>query len=169
MARSDMRRWLTGSFNPVLSTIRCNGSIDEDAIARADRMLDGQNLADDRDIQTKFRELEKKIAILRPAIGKQQEILNRIRGELSLEAGRLVQDRHRKALVKILEAARALVAAANAERSIRGELLDLGFEVIESITPPPRFAAPLAIGYESWCDSPLAHFKRHLEELGIPT
>ena len=24
MPRSDMRRWLTGSFNPVLSTIRCS-------------------------------------------------------------------------------------------------------------------------------------------------
>ena len=144
-----------------------SGEVDEDAIGRADRMLGGQNLADDRDAATKLRELEKKIAIIRPAIGRQQELVNRIRGELSLEAGRLVQDRHRKALAKILDAARALVAAANAEREIRGQLLDNGFEVVESIVPPPRLAAPLILGDENFHDSAIAHFVRQLRELGV--
>jgi hypothetical protein len=144
-----------------------SSSIDEDAIGRADRMLDGQNLADDRDTQTKLRELEKKIAILRPAIGKQQELVDRIRGELSLEAGRLVQDRHRKALVKILDAARALLSAANAERRVRRELLDLGYEVVESVVPAPRLATPLILGDESFYDSAIANFARQLKDLGI--
>jgi hypothetical protein len=45
--------------------------------------------------------------------------------------------------------------------------LDNGFEVVESITPAPRLAAPLALGDENLCDSPLWHYKRQLEELGI--
>jgi hypothetical protein len=147
-----------------------SGSIDdEDAIGRADRMLGGQNLADDRSTQTKLAALEEKIRILRPAIAKQQELVDQFRGELSVEAAKLVQDRHRKALAKILEAARALIAAANAERRIRGELLELGFEAIDSIVPPPRLAAPLVLGDEGFYDSPIAHFKRQLEELGIAT
>jgi hypothetical protein len=144
-------------------------SSNEDVIGRADRMLDGETLADDRDTATKLRELEKKIEILRPAIGKQRELLDSIRGELSVEAARLVQDRHRKALVKILDAARALVAVATVERAIRRELLDNGFEVIDSITPAPRLATPLILGDESFYDSAIAHFARQLDELGIPT
>jgi hypothetical protein len=64
-------------------------------------------------------------------------------------------------------AARALVAAASAERAIRGELLDNGFEAIDAILPGPRLAAPLALGAENICDSPLWHFARQLRELGI--
>jgi hypothetical protein len=44
-----------------------------------------------------------------------------------------------------------------------------GFEVIDSIAPAPRLAAPLILGDESFLDSPLCHYKLHLEELGIPT
>jgi hypothetical protein len=145
------------------------GSIDKDAIGLADRMLSGQNTADDRDSQTKIRALFKKLAIIQPAIIKQSELVNLIRAELSAEAGALVQSRHRKALAKILEAARQLVEAAAAERASRGELLDLGFEVIDTFTPAPRFAVPHILGDESWYDSLMSHFKRHLEELGIPT
>jgi hypothetical protein len=130
-------------------------------------VVNGQHLADDRDTQTKLRELEKKIGILRPAIGKQREIVDRIRGELSVEAARLVQDRHRAALAKLLGAARALVAAGTAERAIRGELLEQGYEIIDSIMPAPRLAAPLILGDESFHDSAIAYFKRQLRELGI--
>jgi hypothetical protein len=140
---------------------------DGDAIEIADRMLDGQNLAADQDTATKLAELEKKIRIIRPAIARQQEVVDRIRGELSVQAAKLVRDRHRKALANIMVAARALVAAANAERAIRGELLNLGFEAPESILPPPQLAAPLILGDESFHDSAISHFRRQLEGLGI--
>jgi hypothetical protein len=104
---------------------------------------------------------------MRPAIGKQQEILDRIRGELSIEAAKMVQAGHRKAMANILDAARALVAAATQERAIRGELLDNGFEVIESILPAPRLAAPLILGDESFPDSAISYFAQQLRELGI--
>jgi hypothetical protein len=140
---------------------------DGDAIETADRMLGGQALADDRDTQTKLRALEKKIEILRPAIAKQQEIVDRLRGELSVEAAKTVQAKHRKASASLLGAGRAMVAAANAERAIRGELLDLGFEVSESILPAPRLAAALILGDESYHDSAISTFARQLRELGI--
>jgi chromosome segregation ATPase len=145
-----------------------NSTSSENAIAAADALLDGAP-SDVSDAPAKLHDLDRKLAILRAGAARQTELVDRIRGELSVEAGKVVQAQHRKALAKILEAARQLVEAAAAERAIRGLLLDHGFEVIESITPPPRFAAPLIIGDESWYDSPLSHFKRHLEELGIPT
>ena len=132
-------------------------------------MLGGENLADDRSTQTKLAALEEKIRIIRPAIAKQQEFVDRLRGELSVQAAKLVQDRHRKALVKILDAARGLVAAANAERAIRAELLNNGYEALDAFTPAPRLAAPLALGDENLCDSPLWHFAKQLRELGIET
>jgi hypothetical protein len=134
---------------------RQSSSIDEDAIGRADRMLDGQNLADDRSTQTKLAALEEKIRIIRPAIG------------LSAGAGRLVQDRHCKALLGILQAARHLAEAAAAERSIRRQLLDDGYEALDAFTPAPRFGIPLAMGDENICDSALWHYKKQLRELGI--
>jgi hypothetical protein len=146
---------------------RQSSSVNEDAIDRADRMLDGQNLADDRSTQTKLAELEERVRIIRPAITKQQEIVGQIRGELSVAAAKLVRDRHRKALVEIRATAIALVAAGAAERRIRGELLDLGFEAIDALLPGPRLAAPLALGDENICDSPLWHYARQLEDLGI--
>jgi hypothetical protein len=111
--------------------------------------------------------IERRIEILRPAIGRQQETVDRIRGELSVEAAKTVQAKHRKALAGILEAARTLVAAATVERAIRGELLDLGFEVVESIVPAPRLATPLILGDENFHDSAIAHYRRQLEALGI--
>jgi hypothetical protein len=88
-------------------------------------MIDGQPLtADDRDTATKLRELERKTEVIRPAIARQKEAVDLIRGELSAAAARLVRDRHRKALANILDAARALIAASAAERSIRAELLE---------------------------------------------
>jgi hypothetical protein len=100
-----------------------SSSISEDAILLADRMLDSQTLADDRDTATKLRELEKKIAIIRPAIARQQELVDRLRGELSVEAAKTVQAKHRKALANILEAARDLVAAANAVLVVKNILI----------------------------------------------
>jgi hypothetical protein len=138
-----------------------------DAIEIADRMIDGRTIPDDQDSPAKLAKLERKIEVLRLAIAKQSEIVDRLRGELSVEAARLVQVRHRKALVKILDAARALVAAANAERGIRAELLDLGFEVLDSILPAPRLAAPLILGDENFHDSAIAYFVRQLGELGL--
>lgn len=143
------------------------GPLDDDAVGRADRMLDGQNLADDRDTQTKRRELEKKIEIIWPAIVKQSELVDRLRGELSIAACQTLQDRHRKALANILEAARTLIAASAAERAVRAELLDRGFEVVESILPAPRLAAPLILGDERLQDSAISHFRRQLQGLGI--
>jgi hypothetical protein len=131
-------------------------------------MIDGQPLtAHDRDTATKLRELERKTEVIRPAIARQREAVDLIRGELSVQAARLVKDRHRAALARIMEAARALIAAAAAERSIRGQLLDLGFEAPESILPAPRLAAALILGSEDLQDSAISHFRRQLEELGI--
>jgi hypothetical protein len=139
----------------------------ESAIDAADRLLDGVPLAADGDVPAKLRDLEHKLAILRPAAMKQAELVDHIRGELSAEAGRLVQAKHQKALLKILEAARALVATANAERGIRVELLNHGFEALESITPAPWLSTPLILGQEDFYDSAISHFKRQLEDLGI--
>jgi transposase len=93
-----------------------------------------------------FRDLNERLAILRPAVYRQRELVDHIRGTLSAVAGEVVQARHRKALARILDAARALVAAAAAERSIRAELLDNGFEAIDAFTPAPRLAAPYPVG-----------------------
>jgi hypothetical protein len=141
----------------------------ESAIDIADRMLDSGHLAADDDFPAKFRDLERKITVLRPGAFRQAELVNQIRGELSVDAARLVQTSHRAALVKILEAARALVAAAHAERSIRVSLLDAGYEIPESILPAPRLAAPLILGDEAYHDSAIATFARQLEELGLPS
>jgi hypothetical protein len=62
-----------------------------------------------------------------------------------------------------------LVAAANAERAIRGELLDLGFEALDTFTPAPQLATPLILGDESFYDSAIAHFARQLKAIGMET
>jgi len=145
-------------------------SADEDVIALADRMIDGQPLtADDRDTATKLRELERKTEVIRPAIARQKEAIDLIRGELSVDAGKMVQARHRKALAGIWDAARQLAAAAAAEREIRRQLLDDGYEALDAFTPAPRFGIPLAMGDENCCDTALWHYKRQLEGLGIET
>jgi chromosome segregation ATPase len=141
----------------------------ESAIDIADRLLNGSGSAAEGDGPAKLRDLERKVAVLQPGAFKQGEIVNRLRGELSAEAAKIVQDRHRKALVKILEAARALVDAANVERKIRVQLLDLGYEIPESILPSPRLAAGLILGDESFHDSAIATFVRQLQDLGIPS
>jgi hypothetical protein len=145
---------------------RQSGASDENAIEVADQLLAGRDL-DGRDTPAKLRDLNERLAILRPAVYRQRELVDRIRGELSVEAGKVVQARHRKALAKILEAARQLVSVAAGERLIRGQLLDHGFEVVESITPPPQLATPLILGDESFHDSAISHFVRQLEDLGI--
>jgi hypothetical protein len=143
-----------------------SSSIDEDAVDRADKMLAG-DLADDRDTQTKLAALEEKIRIIRPAIARQQEVVNQIRGELSVAACRTLQDRHRKALLGILQAARQLAEAAAAERTIRAELLNNGSEALDAFVPAPKFGIPLAMGGEDLCSSPLWHYRRQLEDLEI--
>jgi hypothetical protein len=52
-----------------------------DLLSLGEHLLDAA-MADDRSTATKIREIEHKIEILRPAIGKQQEVVDRIRGEL---------------------------------------------------------------------------------------
>jgi hypothetical protein len=140
---------------------------DDSAVAAADRMLDGRNDVDARDALVQLHDLNNRLGVLRAAASRQHEIVDQIRGELSVEAGKLVQARHRKALAKILEAARSLVQADAAERAIRGELLEHGYQALDTFTPAPRFAIPLSIGDESWFDSPISYFKRQLDELGI--
>jgi hypothetical protein len=134
----------------------------ENAIHIADRLLAGSGSAAEGDVPAKLRDLQRKVAVMQPAARKQSEIVNRLRGEVSVEAARLVQDRHRKALAKVLTAARVLIAAGVEERKIRVELLDLGFEVPESILPAPRLAAPLILGDEAYHDSAIATFARQL-------
>jgi hypothetical protein len=142
----------------------------ESAIDAADRLLDGiASTADDDTPAKKLSDRERKLTVLRPAAIKQGEIVNRLRGELSVEAGRLVQAKHRKALASILAAARELVNAASTERMIRVQLLDAGYEIPESILPGPRLAAGLILGDESFHDSAIATFVRQLQDLGIPS
>jgi hypothetical protein len=145
---------------------RQSGTVSEDAIDVADRMLDGRNI-DTRDTPARLRDLSERLAVLRPAVCRQRELVDRLRGELSVEAGKIVQTRHRKALVKILEAARLLAEAGAAERAIRGELLDLGYQSLDAFMPAPRLAALHIMGDESWHDSPISHYRRQLEELEI--
>lgn len=138
-----------------------------DAIEVAETMLRGGENSDTRDEPVKIRDLQRRIDILKPAAFKAREKLDLIHGQLSFDAGKIVQARHRVALAQILEAARALVAASSAERAIRAELADNGYMPLEHVTPAPRLAAPLILGDESWHDSALSHFRRQLEELGI--
>jgi hypothetical protein len=142
----------------------------EDVIAAADQLFEPDgSTADMSDRGAKIRDLERRIEILQKASFKQGDLVEQIRGELSAEAARLVQTRHRAALARILETARALVAASAAERSIRGELIGAGFIILEQITPAPRLAAPLILGEENWRDSAISCFARQLRDLGIPS
>jgi chromosome segregation ATPase len=147
--------------------VKQKAASNESAIDAADRLLDGIASTADDDAPAKLNALERKLAVLRPASFRQAEIVARLRGELSADAARLVQDRHRLALAKILEAARVLVAAATNERKVRVSMLDLGYEIPESILPAPRLATPLILGDESFHNSAIATFARQLEELGV--
>jgi chromosome segregation ATPase len=138
----------------------------DDAIQAADQMIDG-GAADAGDARTQLPALIRKMEVLRPAAMRQNEVVDQIRGELSAEAGKIVQARHRTALAKILEAARHLAEVAAAERGIRGQLLELGYQPLDTFTPAPRFAIPFSMGDESWFDSPISYFRRQLQELGI--
>jgi hypothetical protein len=61
----------------------------------------------------------------------------------------------------------AFPASAAGERAIRTELLNSGYEPLDTFTPAPRFAIPLTMGDEAWVDSALSHFRRQLEDIGI--
>jgi hypothetical protein len=103
---------------------------------------------------------------MQPAAREQARQLEVIRGEASAVAGRRVKGQHRKALLALMRAARLLAIAGHAERRIRGELLENGYEVLEAFTPAPRLALPLMLGEESQSGSALWHFAEQLKELG---
>ena len=136
-----------------------------EAIERAERMLNGEAV-DLHDTGSRRRELQQKIDTLAPAVRKQREKLERVIGELSVEAGRHVQAEHRASLARLFEAGRELIQAASAEQAIRNDLLERGYEITD-LTPPPQFATPLIIGSEEWVASPIAHYARQLKQMGI--
>lgn len=138
------------------------------ALEQAQRLLAGEEEVDDfSDIPSKVRKAQHKLTILEQAAREQSQRLEVIRGEASAAAGERVKPRHRKALLDILRAARLLAMASNAELTIRGELLENGYQVLDGLTPPPRFAVPLLLGDEHVSGSALWHFRQQLEELGI--
>jgi hypothetical protein len=138
------------------------------ALEQAQRLLAGEAVDDFSDAPLKIRQAQHTLTtILEPAAREQAQRLEVIRGEASAAAGERVQVRHRKALLDILRAARLLALASNAELRIRGELLENGYQVLDGLTPPPRFAVPLLLGEEHQSGSALWHFRQQLEELGI--
>jgi hypothetical protein len=142
------------------------GLSDSAALDQAQKLLAGEPL-DVRDGPALIREAQLRIGVIEPAVREQVRRIAKLRGELSVDAGRRVQARHRKTLLDLYGAARALAAAGQAELTIRAELLDAGYELNEVATACPRFAVHLQLADESWYDGPLAIFRRQLEELGI--
>jgi hypothetical protein len=141
---------------------------DPQALETAKRLLAGEAVDDDfSDAPSKIRQAQHKLAILEPAAREQARRLEVIRGEASAAAGERVKVRHRKALADILRAAPLLGLAASAERAIRNELLENGYQVLDAFTPAPRFAIPLILGEEHHSGSAFWHFAQQLEELGI--
>jgi hypothetical protein len=136
-----------------------------EALEQAQRLLAGEAI-EFSDAPTKIREAQQRLAILQPAAREQARQLEVIRGEASALAGQRVRGRHRKAMIALMRAARLLAIAGNAERRIRGELLENGYQVLEAFTPAPRFALALMLGEESQSDSALWHFAQQLKELG---
>jgi septal ring factor EnvC (AmiA/AmiB activator) len=58
----------------------------ENAIAAADRLLDGAP-SDVSDAPAKLHDLDRKLAILRAGAARQAEVVTKLRGELSVQAG----------------------------------------------------------------------------------
>jgi hypothetical protein len=139
---------------------------DADPLVTAQQLLDGGILDSRTDVE-KIDELRRRREVINAGMRRQAQVVEKIKGKLSFEASRRVRDRHRDALLSLLEATRDLVAAAAAERRIRGALIEAGYAPSESLLPAPRLAAALALGDESWVDSPISFFRRQLEEIGI--
>jgi hypothetical protein len=137
-----------------------------EALEQAQRLLAGEAI-DLVDAPTKLREAQRRLAVPQPAAREQARRLELIRGEASATAGEHVKARHRKALVELLRAARLLAIASNAERAIRNDLLENGYQILDAFTPAPRFAIPLILGEEHHSGSAFWHFVQQLEELGI--
>jgi hypothetical protein len=137
-----------------------------DSLAAAEGLLKGGKLDSRTDLEN-LDELRRRRDVLSAGMRAQAAVVEKIKGQLSLEASRRVRDRHRDTLLRLLEATRDLVAAAAAERRIRGDLIELGYAPAESQLPAPRLAAALALGDENWIDSPISFFRRQLEKLGI--
>jgi predicted transcriptional regulator len=107
------------------------------ALEQAQRLLAGEAVDDFSDLPSKIRKAQHKLAILEPAAREQAQRLEVIRGEASATAGEHVKARHRKALLELLRAARLLAIASNAERAIRNELLENGYQMLDGLTPAP--------------------------------
>jgi hypothetical protein len=137
-----------------------------EALEQARRLLAGKAV-ELSDTSTKLREAQQRLAILQPAAREQAQRLEVIRGEASAAAGERVRGRHRKALLDLMRAARLLAIAGDAERRIRGELLDNGYLVLDAFTPAPRFAVALMLREENQSGSALWHFAEQLKELEI--
>jgi hypothetical protein len=137
-----------------------------EALEQAQRWLAGEAV-DLADAPTKLREAQRRLAVLQPAAREQARRLELIRDEASATAGEHVKARHWTALLELLRAARLLQFASDAERAIRGELLENGYQVLDGCTPAPRFAIPLIMGMEHDANSAFGLFAQQLEELGI--
>ena len=143
-----------------------SGLSDADALTRAQALLAGESI-DFRDGPAKVREAEARLSLVDPAIREAGRRVDLVRDKLSNEAAASLRTRHRKALADLYKAALVLGAAGQVERLIRGELIGAGYDWPEAVLPLPRFSIHMQIGDAGWADSPIATFRRQLEELQI--
>lgn len=144
-----------------------NKTTGDAALAAARRMIEGGDVVPDAGDLAEVPKLERRRATLGAARCRQNEILEKLRSDLSHAACLTKTEAHKKALRDLLSAARLLARCAAVEQAVRREVMDAGFLVSEDVLPTPHLGAGLILGNESSPASPLAMFRRQLEQLGI--
>ena len=107
------------------------------------------------------------IDTLGEAIGAQSEIVENLRGELSLAMAKQLSSEHRARVLALYRAAQALVRARDAETDLHSDLIAAGYIYRADILPNFNLGGAYAIGSESTWDSQISTLRRTLEERGV--
>jgi hypothetical protein len=135
------------------------------AIELALQILDGVQV-DLRTDEERLATGRTKIKNLTPGYRAQREKLERIRDRLSAEICQSLRERHRKTLANLLTACRMVARAAAAERQVYADIYAAGYQPMDHILPASQCGPVLAFDETSFA-SPLSHFRRQLESLGV--
>jgi hypothetical protein len=129
------------------------------------KIVNGENV-DLRTDADRLATARAKIERLRPGYAAQKERVEQLRERLSAEACEALRERHRTILRNFFAACRSVGRAATAERTLYQEISAAGYVPMGHILPPSQMGPAIAFDEISF-SSPLSHFRRQLEGLGI--
>jgi len=139
------------------------------AVAAALELLRAERPARQPPLREQMERTEADLRVIKAGVAEQQEIVDAIKCDLSLEVRRGLIPQHHEKLRSALNAALALAAAVDAINAEYAELTRLGYLVPWS--PDDLIPVPLNtgafLGSAAYWDSPISHMRRRLEDLGI--